>query len=86
MPGDTYVPETERSERRSAERAPLCPDGETRAQALRRATVAVPEHGIEVGDTIWTCLTYGIVYPRPIADGVLLEVFFDGDWGLVPPG
>lgn len=54
--------------------------------ALRVTNQTSEALGLEPGDTEWTCLSYGIVYPTPIAQGILAELLFPDDWTLLPPG
>jgi hypothetical protein len=54
--------------------------------AMRRAEQDVPEHGIVVGDQMWACMSYGVVYPEPVLPAVLAELLFPDDWSILPPG
>lgn len=53
--------------------------------ALRVAAEDVPEHALVSGNTVWTCVTEGIVYPTSLAPALLLELLFDGEWSVLPP-
>lgn len=85
------MPESARAIEGAAEYAPICPDG-TSASAVGIAdetqtfTIDGREYVIEAGDTVWGCLTNGIVYVPPFVTPALVELFWPDEWGLLPPG